>query len=53
MAVPLVFGVLAFGMPMRGSILGIGVVALVGALMFGALGLLIGSRARTFEAVSA
>jgi ABC-type multidrug transport system permease subunit len=51
-AVPLWFGVLAFGMPVNGSIAAIVGVTLIGALAFGALGLLIGSRARTFEAVS-
>jgi ABC-type multidrug transport system permease subunit len=51
-AVPLWFGVLAFGMPVNGSIAAIVVVTLIGALAFGALGLLVGSRARTFEAVS-
>ena len=49
---PIVFGVLAFGMPVNGSIGAITVVALIGSMAFGALGLLIGSRARTFEAVS-
>jgi ABC-2 type transport system permease protein len=51
-AVPIAFGVLAFGMPVNGSVLTLAVVAIVGALAFGALGLLLGSRARTFEAVS-
>ena len=51
-AAPLVFGALAFGMPIRGSIISISVVAIAGALMWGALGLLMGSRARTFEAAS-
>jgi ABC-type multidrug transport system permease subunit len=51
-AVPLVFGWLAFGMPIRGGIVSIGIVAITGALMWGALGLLMGSRARTFEAAS-
>jgi ABC-2 type transport system permease protein len=51
-AVPIVFGVLAFGMPVNGSIGAITVVTLVGSLAFGAIGLLLGSRARTFEAVS-
>ena len=50
--VPLVFGALAFGMPVRGGILSIAVVSIAGALMWGALGLLMGSRARTFEAAS-
>ena len=51
-AVPILFGVLAFGMPVKGGIGAITVVTLVGSLAFGAMGLLIGSRARTFEAVS-
>lgn len=51
-AVPLGFGVLAFGMPVNGTITAIAVVSLIGSLAFGAIGLLLGSRARTFEAVS-
>jgi ABC-type multidrug transport system permease subunit len=51
-AVPLLFGVFAFGMPVRGGVLSIAIVAVAGALMWGALGLLMGSRARTFEAAS-
>jgi ABC-2 type transport system permease protein len=51
-AVPLVFGVLAFSMPVRGSVLAIVAVALSGAVAFGSIGLLIGSRVRTIEAVS-
>jgi len=51
-AVPIVFGALAFGMPVRGSIIGIALVALFGALAFGSIGLLVGSRVRTLEAVS-
>jgi ABC-type multidrug transport system permease subunit len=51
-AVPLTFGAFAFGTPIRGSILSIAVVALAGALMWGAIGLLMGSRVRTFEAAS-
>lgn len=51
-AVPLLFGALVFGMPIRGSILSIAVVSLLGALAFGAIGLLVGSRARTLEAIS-
>lgn len=51
-AVPLVFGALAFGMPVRGSIAAIALVALIGALAFGSIGLLVGSRVRTLEAVS-
>ena len=51
-AVPLLFGVIAFGMPVNGSILNIVAVSLVGALMFGAVGLLLGSRVKTIEAIS-
>jgi ABC-type multidrug transport system permease subunit len=51
-AVPLLFGWLAFGMPIVGSVASIGVVVLIGALAFGAIGLLLGSRVRTFEAIS-
>jgi len=51
-AVPLLFGAIAFGMPIRGGFISIGLVAILGALMCGALGLLMGSRARTFEAAS-
>jgi ABC-2 type transport system permease protein len=51
-AVPLVFGVLAFGMPINGSILDIAVISLIGALVFGAFGLLVGSRVRTIEGIN-
>ena len=51
-AVPLVFGAWAFGMPVRGSILAVALVSLIGALAFGSIGLLVGSRVRTLEAVS-
>jgi ABC-type multidrug transport system permease subunit len=50
--VPLVFGVFVLGMPIQGSTAAIAVVCLAGALAFGAIGLLIASRARTFEAIS-
>jgi ABC-type multidrug transport system permease subunit len=50
--VPLGFGILAFGMPVNGSIGAIGAVTLLGTLAFGAFGLLLATRARTFEAVS-
>jgi ABC-type multidrug transport system permease subunit len=50
--VPLAFGVFALGMPLRGSMLAVAAVSLVGALAFGALGLLAASRVRTFEAIS-
>jgi ABC-type multidrug transport system permease subunit len=51
-AVPFVFGVLAFHMPVHGTVVAIGAVALVGALAFGAIGLLLASRTRTFEGIS-
>jgi ABC-type multidrug transport system permease subunit len=51
-AVPLLFGAIAFGMPVQGSIASIALVVTIGALMWGAIGLLMGSRARTFEAAS-
>jgi len=49
---PLVFGVVAFGMPVHGHAMTIVIVALIGALSFGALGLLLATRARTLEAIS-
>jgi len=51
-AVPLIFGSVAFGTPVRGGVIGIAAITIAGALMFGALGLLMGSRVRTFEAAS-
>jgi len=49
---PLLLGVIAFGMPVNGSVGAIVVVTMVGALSFGALGLLMATRARTIEAIS-
>lgn len=49
---PLAFGALVFGMPVNGSFTAIFVVSLTGALTFAALGLLLASRVRTFEAIS-
>ncbi|MEO8192603.1 MAG: ABC transporter permease [Gemmatimonadales bacterium] len=46
------FGALAFGVPLRGSLLELGLICLVSALAFGGLGLLIASRAKTVEGVS-
>lgn len=51
-AVLLGFGVLAFGVPMRGSLLTLAGLCVLGSLSFSALGLLIASRARTVEAAS-
>jgi ABC-2 type transport system permease protein len=48
----LCFAVLVFGVPIRGSVLVLGVVCLLSALAFSALGLLIASRAQTVEGVS-
>ena len=50
--VPLAFGALVLGMPVRGSWAAIAVVSLAGALAFSSIGLLAATRARTFEAVS-
>jgi len=46
------FGMLAFGIQVRGSWLAFALVCLIGAVSFSALGLLVASRARTIEAVS-
>jgi ABC-type multidrug transport system permease subunit len=51
-AVLVAFGALVFDVPMRGSWVALGVVCLVAALAFSAMGLLVSSRARTVEAVS-
>jgi ABC-2 type transport system permease protein len=51
-AIPIAFGIVALGMPMRGSIAAVVVVSVLGAVAFGALGLFVASRARTFEAIS-
>ena len=50
--VPLLFGAFVLNMPIHGSIVAIAAVCLVGALAFGGIGLLLASRARTFEAIS-
>jgi ABC-2 type transport system permease protein len=50
--VPLLFAVIAFGMPVNGSAGAIVVATLVGTLSFGAIGLLLATRARTIEAIS-
>lgn len=51
-AVPLIFGAFVLGMPVRGSIVAIGVIAVLGALTFTSMGLLAASRLRTIEAIS-
>jgi ABC-type multidrug transport system permease subunit len=46
------FGVLAFGVPLRGSLVAFALACLLGALAFGSLGLLVASRVKTIEAAS-
>lgn len=46
------FARLAFGVPLRGSLLDLGIICLVTSLAFSALGLLVASRAKTMEAAS-
>ena len=50
--IPIAFGVIAFGVPVRGSWLLIAAVSLLGSMMFSAIGIFLGSRARTIEAIS-
>ncbi|MDH4043923.1 MAG: ABC transporter permease, partial [Gemmatimonadota bacterium] len=50
--VMLAFGALAFEVPIRGSLVLLSTVVLVGALAFSGLGLLVASRAQTIEGVS-
>ncbi|HVQ41876.1 MAG TPA: ABC transporter permease [Vicinamibacterales bacterium] len=49
---PIAFGAIAFGVPIRGSWITITILCLLGSLMFSAIGILVGSRARTIEGVS-
>ena len=51
-AVPVGFGMVAFGVPLRGRLWELIIVCVVASLSFSSLGLLISSRARTIEAVS-
>lgn len=46
------FGSLVFGVPLRGSMVSLTLLCVLGSLSFGALGLLIASRVRTIEAAS-
>ena len=50
--VPVGFGVLVFGVPLRGPFTTLVAVCILGSLSFSSLGLLIASRARTIEGVS-
>jgi hypothetical protein len=52
LAVLLLLGTLAFGMPIRGNLLLLIVVDVIGALAFAGIGLLIASRAQSTETVS-
>ena len=51
-AVPLGFGALVLGMPIRGSFASISAVCVLGAFTFTGLGLLAASRPKTLEAIS-
>jgi ABC-type multidrug transport system permease subunit len=46
------FGALVFGVPLRGSLVELVLLCLLGSLAFSAIGLLVASRAQTVEAVS-
>ncbi len=46
------FGALAFGVPVRGSIVSLAILSVLGAMTFAGLGLLTASRVQTVEAVS-
>lgn len=50
--IPIVFGVIAFGVPVRGAWTAILVVSLLGSMCFSAIGVLLASRARTIEGLS-
>jgi ABC-type multidrug transport system permease subunit len=51
-AVPVAFGILVMKMPMHGSLMALAGVSVLGAASFGAIGVFVASRARTFEAIS-
>jgi ABC-type multidrug transport system permease subunit len=50
--VPLAFGALVLGMPIVGGWGAIAIISLAGSLAFGAIGLLVSTRARSVEAIS-
>jgi ABC-type multidrug transport system permease subunit len=50
--VPLGFGILAFGVPMRGPVIELLALCLLASLSFSSLGLLIATRVKTIEAAS-
>lgn len=50
--VPVGFGVFAFGVPVRGSLVELMALVVIGSLAFSGLGLLVASRVRTIEGIS-
>lgn len=48
----LLFGHWVFGVPLRGSLLALGIIVVLGAMTFAGLGTLVASRTRTIEGVS-
>jgi ABC-2 type transport system permease protein len=46
------FGVVVFGVPVRGSLAGLAALSVLGSMTFSALGILVASRVRTIEAAS-
>jgi ABC-type polysaccharide/polyol phosphate export permease len=50
--VPIGFGVLAFGVPIRGRLVDLVIICVASSLTFSAIGLLLAARPRTIEAVS-
>jgi ABC-type multidrug transport system permease subunit len=50
--IPIAFGALVFGVPVRGSWIDIIALGVLASLAFSAIGLLVSSRARTVEAIS-
>lgn len=48
----LTFGILAFGVPVRGSMLSLGAACMLGSLAFGGIGLLAAARPKTIEGAS-
>jgi ABC-type multidrug transport system permease subunit len=50
--VPIVFGVVAFAVPVRGSLVDLILICVLSSLAFSAIGLLLAARPRTIEAVS-
>jgi ABC-2 type transport system permease protein len=50
--VPVIFGAVAFGVPVRGGVIELALICALGSMTFSAIGLLVASRAKTIEAVS-